>query len=313
MSSLTLRVFQSGDETVFHELVSKAFRGFEYLPGVRRLTSSSEFDPLGFFFAEEDGLAKGCVGVFNLYRPKWLEVKYLAAANSSSRMAIGEKLARRAVQYAKSKAPDFLMASTLAVQPYVNIYKSLGFHPVRRILRITWDLSTSPTPRESSIETREVSEAEKDVASQVFVKASQPYWDWWIEEKGGKTGVVTYLKDRMGQKSWICAIVDGNIVGLMRVSPDNYAPQEAGFWGVYVLPEFRGRGIGSTLMSEALTRARQSGQRKVVVFTVAALDSLLPAVLLYLKNGGKIEAEYLHLVMGPDPGSVTDDATIPIS
>ena len=83
----------------------------------------------------------------------------------------------------------------------------------------------------------------------------------------------------------------------MRVSPDNYAPQEAGFWGVYVLPEFRGRGIGSTLMREALTRARQLGQRKVVVFTVAALDSLPPGVMLYLKNGGKIEAEYLHLVM----------------
>ena len=297
MSRLTLRVFQPGDETVIHELVSKAFSGLEYLPGVSRLTSSSEFDPLGFFFAEEDGLAKGCVGVFNLHRPKWLEIKYLAAANSSSRMAIGEKLARRAVQYAKSRAPDFLMASTLAVQPYVNIYKSLGFHPVRRILRITWDLPTSPTPREGSIETREVSEAEKDEAVQLFVSASQPYWEWWIEEKGGRAGVVHYLKDRMEEKRWICAIVDGKMVGLMRVSPDNYAPQEAGFWGVYVLPEFRERGIGSALMSDALTRARQLGQRKLVVFTVAALDSLLPGVLLYLKNGGKIEAEYLHLVM----------------
>ncbi len=71
---------------------------------------------------------------------------------------------------------------------------------------------------------------------------------------------------------------------------------------MYVLPEFREKGIGSALMAEALNTAKRLGQKKIVVFTVANLDALLPGVLLYLKHNGKVEAEYLHMVkaIGPD-------------
>src|SRR6266568_4171029 len=37
------------------------------------------------------------------------------------------------------------------------------------------------------------------------------------------------------------------------------------------------------------------GQREMIVHTFSYLESLAPGALLYLKSGGKIEAEYLQL------------------
>ncbi len=296
MSGITLRAFRPGDETAFPEIVTQAFGGIEYSSGLKKLASSEGFDPGGFFFAEGSGSVKGCIGVFNLYRPNWLEIAYLSVTDPSVRKEVAKKLATRALQYAESRNPEFLQVSTLAVQPYVDVYRSLGFKPVRRILRIAWDLSSGREGETTSFETQEVSEDIKEEAADVFVKSLHPYWDWWIEEKGGGSAVLDYVRERMKRKSWICVLVEGRIVGLARVSPDNYGAQEAGFWGVYVLPEFREKGIGSELMTQALSIGKRLGQKKMVVFTVANLDALLPGVLLYLKHGGKIEAEYLHML-----------------
>jgi hypothetical protein len=48
-------------------------------------------------------------------------------------------------------------------------------------------------------------------------------------------------------------------------------------------------------MSEIARVAKTLGQRKMVVYTFSYLDSLAPGAQLYLKTGGKIEAEYLQL------------------
>ena len=48
-------------------------------------------------------------------------------------------------------------------------------------------------------------------------------------------------------------------------------------------------------MSEIASFAKTLGQRQMVVYTFSYLDSLAPGALLYLKTGGKIEAEYLQL------------------
>jgi len=48
-------------------------------------------------------------------------------------------------------------------------------------------------------------------------------------------------------------------------------------------------------MNAALNRATKMGYKRLAVHTLAYLDALAPGAVLYLKSGGRIEAEYLHL------------------
>lgn len=50
-------------------------------------------------------------------------------------------------------------------------------------------------------------------------------------------------------------------------------------WSMYVLPEFRGRGVGATLLDEALSHARRLGVLRQIVLTVNANN--LAACSLY--------------------------------
>ena len=81
---------------------------------------------------------------------------------------------------------------------------------------------------------------------------------------------------------------------MVGIIPD-YEPGVAWFRGAFVLPEHRGKRVGSALMSEISKFAKTMGQRKMIVYTLSYLDSLAPGALIYLKTGGKIEAEYLQL------------------
>ncbi len=48
-------------------------------------------------------------------------------------------------------------------------------------------------------------------------------------------------------------------------------------------------------MSKAINFAKKLGQRRMTVYTFSYLDCLAPGALLYLRSGGKIEAEHLQL------------------
>ena len=140
-----------------------------------------------------------------------------------------------------------------------------------------------------------LSEDDVDEASHVFVEGLQPYWDWWVEQNGGKQILLNEFADSMRQTSWLVARVRNKIVGVTGVTP-RPKRSEASFSGVVVLPSFRMSGIGSMLMNAALNNTIQLGCRRLVVHTLAYLDALAPGAVLYVKSGGRIEAEYLHLV-----------------
>ena len=133
-------------------------------------------------------------------------------------------------------------------------------------------------------------------ASSLFARASSPYWDWRMEEEGGVAAVAeSFKEDRSRGARWILARSNKEHVGLVGIIPDYYEPGVAWFRGAFVLPEHRGQRVGSALMSEIARFAKRLGQREMVVYTFSYLDSLAPGALLYLKSGGKIEAEYLQL------------------
>ena len=107
-------------------------------------------------------------------------------------------------------------------------------------------------------------------------------------------------------EQWIGAFVDGRLVGLTYLRPDLYGKGWAWFNGIYVLPKFREKQVGSVLMSAAIAELRRMRQKKLSIFTLAFLDHLAPGAILYLKSGAKIEAEHLELQRSPQSSAVSN-------
>jgi len=141
----------------------------------------------------------------------------------------------------------------------------------------------------------EVGEENVDEACRVFIDGLHPYWDWWIEEEGGREMVLRRTAEWLKQTITLAARVNNKIVGVAGIVP-HPEWKEASFLGVMVLPKYRFRGIGWTLMKASLNKTKQLGYKRLVVHTMAYMDSLAPGAILYLKSGGKIEAEYLHFL-----------------
>lgn len=296
LSEITLRSFRPGDETLILEILAESFRGLEYLPRLKAELSGRYFNREGSFIAEKDGSPVGCVGFRNLPHRNWFEIRYLGVRDNSSVRLVAEKLIARAVGHAGSKHFERLKAFVPATQPYVDSYKNAGFGPVRRQLRVEWELTTSSGRSEGSVPIRELSEDMAEEASSVWVEGLRPHWDWWIEEQGGPEAAGSWIKESVGKReNWIGAFAAEKLVGTTLIWRDFYGPGEARFNGVYVLPEFRVKGFGSALMNAAIRKGKQLGQRRMNVYTVAYLDHLAPGAVLYLKSGGRIEAEYLQL------------------
>ena len=295
-SRVTVRLFSYGDESALLDILTDAFSGFADVPRTRATLSSERFDPDGCFIAEENGAPIGWVAATRLPRDKWFVIRYLSIRPALLQTKVGESLLDRAIKYVESKGLEFLRATTPAIQPYVETYRKFGFKPLRRDFRITWQVDDIPQTPESRIETEEVSDETVDKASSLLVQASSPYWDWRTEEEGGNVAVSeSFRKERSRGAKWILASLNNKPVGLAGIIPDFYEPGVVWFRGAFVVPEHRGRKIGSALMSEMAKRAKNLGQRKMVVYTFSYLDSMAPGALLYLKTGGKVEAEYLQL------------------
>jgi GNAT superfamily N-acetyltransferase len=295
-SGVSLRSFSRGEESALLDILKDAFGSFADVPRTRAALSSRRFDPDGCFIAEENGTPIGWVAATRLPRDKWFVIRYLSIRRERFQTAIAETLLARVITYVESKGPEFLRATTPAVQPYVEVYRKFGFKPLRRDFRINWRIDDIPQTGDSRLETEEVSEETMDSASSLFVRASSPYWDWRTEEEGGIVAVAqSFKEDRSRGARWILARSDKEPVGLVGIIPDYYEPGVAWFRGAFVPPEHRRKRIGSALMSEISKFARSLGQREMVVYTFSYLDSLAPGALLYLKSCGKIEAQYLQL------------------
>jgi len=295
-SGVSVRAFSHGEESELLEILRDAFGSFADVPRTKAVLSSRRFDANGCFIAENNGGPIGWVAATGLPRNKRFVIRYLSVRPAKLQNEVVETLLARAMTYAESKGPEFLRATTPAVQPYMEVYRKFGFKPLRRDFRISWQIEEIPRIGYSRLELEEVSDETIDSASSLFVRALSPYWDWRTEEEGGIVAVgESFKEDKSRGARWILASLDKQPVGLVGIVPDFYEPGVAWFRGAFVLPEHRGKRIGSYLMSEISKFAKSIGQRKMIVYTFSYLDNLAPGALLYLKSGGKIEAEYLQL------------------
>lgn len=292
MSDLLIRSLNEGDDPSILEMQTHAFKGLEYLPRVK--LGLAALDRQGSFVAERDGSVIGCIGLLKLDRPGWFEIRNLAVRNPSE-TDTAERLIRQVVDYLEVNDAQFVKAISPSVQPYVDIYKEAGFEPVRRSLRIIWDLATCQV-HESKIATEELSTEWADEAGDVWIRGLRPYWDYWIEEQGGPESIQDWVKESVTKRQgWIGAFVNQKLVGLSILRPDSYGSGEARFNGAYTTPESRRQGVGSALMDATIREAQKRNQTSMRVYTLAFLDHLAPGAVLYLKTGGRIEAEYLQL------------------
>jgi RimJ/RimL family protein N-acetyltransferase len=79
------------------------------------------------------------------------------------------------------------------------------------------------------------------------------------------------------------AINDNQVVGWCDVFPeDNPRQNHRGELGMGLLPEFRGKGLGSKLLTSVLTHAKQFGLEKV---ELNVYTTNLPGIALYKKFG----------------------------
>ena len=297
MSGITFRSFRQTDRDDLLKLQDDVFRVLEYVPRVR--VNLGALDPEGSLVAERNGSIIGSVGLFKLDRLGWFEISKLAVRDEKPE-DLARQLLRMVLGNLGVKNPRFLKATTPSIQPYVDVYKSQGFEPVRRSIRIYWDISSVQT-RPAKIETRELEKDSADEAADVWVKGLRPYWDYWIEESGGAEELKAWTRQSISDKTqrWLGAFIDRKLVGLAMIRADSYGPGEARFNGAYALPEFRGKGIGSELMNATFREAQRLNQKTMRVYTLAFLDHLAPGAVLYLKSGGKIEAEFLQLEKKP--------------
>ena len=270
--------------------------GFIEIPGTTNVLSSQAFDPAGCFVAENKGSIVGCVAVTNLPRKNWLVIRYLAAKHALSHVYAVEKLLSRALEYVETRRAEFFRATTPSMQPYVDVYKSFGFKPIRRDFRITWNLGEAGESANKQVEIREVNQKTAKDAADVLVRSIRPYWDWRTEEEGGEEAVAQrFLEGLKTGERWLSGFVGKEMVGLTGLIPDYYKTGDARFRGTFVLPEYRGRGIGRIIMSEGSAWARKLAQKRMTVYTFSYLECLAPGALLYIRSGGKIESEYLQL------------------
>jgi GNAT superfamily N-acetyltransferase len=292
---IIVRSFRPGDESIFLELLKNSFSSLEYPPRVKAEITGPNFNKEGSFIAERDSSPVGCVGLRNHPREKWQEIRYLAVKSGESRVPLAQNFVAKVVHYAESNRAEYLTAFVPAVQPYVDVYKSAGFKPVRRSIRISWELAERPV-EQTEVQIKELSKESANDAASVWIEGLRPYWDWWIEEQGGAEELKSWVRESVGtEPGWIGGFLDDKLVGLAILRPDAYGPALARFNGAYVLPKFREKRIGSALMNATIRDALKLHQKEMMVYTLAFLDHLAPGSLLYLKSGGRIEAEYLQL------------------
>jgi len=284
---------------IWYSLLSQCFKGLERrtLDDLRDIVNSPHFDPQRLLLAEVDGRPAGLIWIKGTFTEDRYELWDLAVLREFWGKGVEDALISKAVGLLSEKGAKLIRAHTFSIEYYVSAYKRHGFKPVRRILRIVWDIQGMKTepPLEVGVQVRNVGPDDLDLLPNVFVESLRPYWDWWIEDYGGKERLKEVSRAWFNPSSdliWLVAERKGKVVGLTGF---HVKGREAYFFGVMVLPEHRLKGVGWTLMKSALNRLRQLGLERLIVYTMAYLDHLAPGALLYLKSGGKIEAEYIQL------------------
>jgi ribosomal-protein-alanine N-acetyltransferase len=103
-------------------------------------------------------------------------------------------------------------------------------------------------------------------------------------EETGK--IIKNLQDKTNFPFAIWAISDNKIVGqiFLKTYSERTRGEHKVNFGLYVIPEYRGRGLASKLLSQAIKQAKELGFKMILI---QVFDQNKPAIRLYEKFGFK--------------------------
>ncbi len=290
------------DATVWLDLLDSTFGKLERrtLEELGRIVDYFERDPYQLLLAELNGTPAGCLWIQRLPSADRWEFRDLSVPPPLRGRGVEEALIGEGLKRVLPLKPALVRGNTIPFDYLVSAYERSGFKPVRRMLRIVWD----PLPEEGvasppeGVDLEPLTSNEVEEASSVLVHSLSPHWDWFIEDMGGPLALRAASLDWLtpeGRLTWVVAKSAGSVVGLAGFYA---AGREAQLAGVFVREDHRGRGVGKSLLLKVLGMARGAGVERVTVNTVAYPDRLAPGASLYLRHGGVVEAEYMHLEFG---------------
>jgi len=314
MSVLTIRTFEEGDEAGLGRLLDRCFGRFETWTAdrVAEFAARPGSDMAELWVALDGSRHVGCVRAFGVAGAGTYVIRELGVDAELPDSVTG-RLLDVVLEHLGSLNPILIRASTLNVAPYPDAYRRRGFIPVRRALTLVWDLIGLPLGPVSNgpVVVGDAFRHSPERLAEVYVEGMRPYWDWFIDERGGAEGykrrvaahIAGLVRDG-GNEMWLVAEVESEAVGLSLVS--DLDEEEADMGGVYVLPTHRNKGLGSALMRATLSGLQERAKRRLVVpETTSFLDSDIPSIRLYKRTGARVRAEYLHLQLdwaGVQPG-----------
>jgi len=290
------------DADVWLDLLDRTFGGLERRTPeeLRRIVESGEGASSHLLLAELNGTPAGCLWIRRLPSGNRWEFRDLSVPPPLRGRGIEEALIEEGLRRVLPLKPALVRGSTIPFNYLVSAYERKGFRPIRRILRVVWDpLRVDEEPgAPEGVELAPLTSDDVEEMSALLVDALHPHWDWFVDDMGGREALLFACRgwlDPGGGLVWLGARSGGEAVGLAGFYASGREGQLA---GVFVRADRRGRGIGRALLLEVLRRAAELGVERTVVNTVAYLDRLAPGASLYLRHGGVVEAEYVHLEFG---------------
>ena len=298
------RFIQGKDETIWIGMVNEAFREFDdfrtaTLEDMLNGEKSPGFDATGMFMAELDGEHVGFVNAFvdKKREEKKGFIRALGVVPEHRRKGIGRELAEKAVESLKERKMETVEAMAFGDKPAaIQFWESLRFQQVRVFSLMKRSLDNLPMDvRENATVTlrKIVQPSEEDIrlVNQLENETFREHYNFrpaTVEE----TRFFLTKDSAYRDQEWLIAYLSGSPVGYVGVGVDkkyNTEKNAKAAWilDIGVLKEHRQKGIGTTLMLEAMKLMKAKGMNEATL----AVDDQNPtkAIKLYEKVGYKVE------------------------
>jgi len=298
VASVRVRLFRNGEEEACIRLLNESYKD---VVGHEPVTiydfEGYKKTSIDLIIAEVDDKPVG----FATTRWSWhpAEIQRLAILAPYVETSVGPALISEAVKRLENVGAEVI--EVMAYSPrYHALLEKCGFTPARKHAYIVWDLTkplpARPTNREVVI--KPASSSDAAVFAELYVEAYRDYWGWAFGEdldkiaKMASAAFQRLCETRRAQPSiaylkgepagLVCPYIDDEWVRSHRVKRGRLT------FGVGVLPQHRGRHIGTTLLLNGLRWLKEHDMKQAYVTTFTNLDSDTPAVKLYLETEGKI-------------------------